>query len=98
MVHDLFSSHNFKTEASKGKFTFYMPITSNAVNVFVAGDAELKQNKKLPAEQQIVTSNPDIRTVSSVAASTLFQHVCFCRSSFSLVFSFSFFLRSRTCG
>uniref|UniRef100_A0A6N2K5H9 protein-serine/threonine phosphatase n=1 Tax=Salix viminalis TaxID=40686 RepID=A0A6N2K5H9_SALVM len=27
------------------------------------GDAELKQNKKLPAEQQIVTSNPDIRTV-----------------------------------
>ncbi|KAJ6944246.1 protein phosphatase 2C 60 [Populus alba x Populus x berolinensis] len=27
------------------------------------GDAELKQNKKLPAEQQIVTANPDIRTV-----------------------------------
>lgn len=45
-----------------------MPITSYAVNFFVAGDAELKQNKKLPAEQQIVTANPDIRTVSSVAA------------------------------
>lgn len=55
-------------EASKGKFTCSMPITSYAVNFFVAGDAELKQNKKLPAEQQIVTANPDIRTVSSVAA------------------------------
>lgn len=27
------------------------------------GDMELKQNKSLPAEKQIVTSNPDIRTV-----------------------------------
>ncbi|KAJ7004829.1 hypothetical protein NC653_009615 [Populus alba x Populus x berolinensis] len=34
-----------------------MPITSYALNLFVAGDAELKQNKKLPAEQQIVTAN-----------------------------------------
>ncbi|KAG5227820.1 protein phosphatase [Salix suchowensis] len=27
------------------------------------GDAEFKQNKKLPAEQQIITANPDIKTV-----------------------------------
>ncbi|XP_011034566.1 PREDICTED: probable protein phosphatase 2C 60 [Populus euphratica] len=27
------------------------------------GDTEFKQNKKLPAEQQIVTANPDIKTV-----------------------------------
>lgn len=29
-----------------------------------AGDMEFKQNKFLPAEKQILTSNPDINTVS----------------------------------
>lgn len=30
---------------------------------FAAGDMEFKQNKYLPVEKQIVTSNPDINAV-----------------------------------
>ncbi|KAJ6704961.1 PROTEIN PHOSPHATASE 2C 60 ISOFORM X1-RELATED [Salix purpurea] len=40
------------------------------------GDAELKQNKKLPAEQQIVTSNPDIRTVELCDDDEFFVLAC----------------------
>lgn len=32
----------------------------------VAGDAEFKQNKFMPAEKQIVTAYPDVITVCSI--------------------------------
>lgn len=37
---------------------------ASLITSVISGDMELKQNKSLPAEKQIVTSNPDIRTVS----------------------------------
>ena len=69
------------------------PITSYAVDLFVAGDAEFKQNKKLPAEQQIVTANPDIKTVSSVGAFALPRMLVAVNLSF-----LCFFFFESTCG
>lgn len=37
---------------------------ASLITSVISGDMELKQNKSLPAEKQIVTANPDIRSVS----------------------------------
>lgn len=45
-------------------FLFSLCVIPGLINLMISGDMELKQNKSLPAEKQIVTANPDICTVS----------------------------------
>ena len=43
--------------------------------LIVAGDVEFKQNKSLPADRQIVTANPDIKTVCGIWTSAVFVRI-----------------------
>ncbi|XP_028106967.1 probable protein phosphatase 2C 60 [Camellia sinensis] len=45
---------------------------NGSLNLARAIDMELKQNKSLPVEKQIVAANPDVNTVCSIYIYTVF--------------------------
>lgn len=68
-AHDLSKDHKPDLNAEKerilnaGGFVQYGRVNGSLNLSRAIGDMELKQNKSLPAEKQIVTANPDITTV-----------------------------------
>ncbi|XP_028121662.1 probable protein phosphatase 2C 60 isoform X4 [Camellia sinensis] len=67
-AYNLSRDHKPDLEAEKdrilkaGGFVQYGRV-NGSLNLARAIDMELKQNKSLPAEKQIVTANPDVNTV-----------------------------------
>ncbi|CAA2974399.1 probable protein phosphatase 2C 60 isoform X2 [Olea europaea var. sylvestris] len=68
-AHDLSKDHKPDLEAEKerilnaGGYVQYGRVNGSLNLSRAIGDMELKQNRSLPAEKQIVTANPDITTV-----------------------------------
>ncbi|XP_028121660.1 probable protein phosphatase 2C 60 isoform X2 [Camellia sinensis] len=68
-AYNLSRDHKPDLEAEKdrilkaGGFVQYGRVNGSLNLARAIGDMELKQNKSLPAEKQIVTANPDVNTV-----------------------------------